>query len=143
MISALLTGGAGFFGDILKFCLLGIGYSCVSVDLEVDKKRHSHLVTVRADIRDRRALEPVFQAHHFDVIFHCAAILAHDAKDRGFLWSSNVEGTRTIAELAAAHRVRKLVFVSSNCLWADPFNRPVTEEDPPRPREIYGRSKWE
>jgi nucleoside-diphosphate-sugar epimerase len=34
------------------------------------------------------------------------------------------------------------VFISSNCLWATPFSRPVTEEDVPAPSEIYGRSKW-
>lgn len=143
MPSALVTGGAGFFGDILKSRLLDGGWSCVSIDLEPDNKRHPNLTSVRGDIRDRPALDAVFANQRFDCIFHCAAILAHDAKDREFLWSSNVDGTRTIAELAAAHRVPKIVFTSSNCLWADPFNRPVTEQDEPHPREIYGSSKWE
>jgi UDP-glucose 4-epimerase len=143
MFSALITGGAGFFGGILKVCLVALGWSCVSVDIEEEKKRHPRVTNVRADIRDRAALDRVFDSHRFDCIFHCAAILAHDAKDPAFLWSSNVDGTRTIAELAAAHHVPKVVFTSSNCLWADPFNRAVTEEDEPHPREIYGRSKWE
>jgi len=143
MLSSLITGGAGFFGDILKVALLSLGHFCVSVDLEPDLRRHQRLTTVRADVRHLGELKPLFVRQQFDCVFHCAAILAHDAKDREFLWSSNVEGTRTIAELAAAHHVRKVVFVSSNCLWADPFNRPVTEDDTPHPREIYGRSKWE
>jgi nucleoside-diphosphate-sugar epimerase len=143
MISALVTGGAGFFGDILKARLLDAGYNCVSIDLEADGRRHPNLTTVRGDIRDRQAMEALFARHRFDCIFHCAAILAHDAKDREFLWSSNVDGTRRVAELAAEHRVPKVVFTSSNCLWADPFNRPVTEDDVPHPREIYGQSKWE
>jgi nucleoside-diphosphate-sugar epimerase len=84
MMSALITGGAGFFGGILKVCLLALGYSCVSVDLEVDKKRHHHLTSVQADIRNRSAIEPLFKAHKFDCRFHCAAILAHDAKARAF-----------------------------------------------------------
>ena len=143
MISSLITGGAGFFGDILKVALLSLGQLCVSVDLEPDLRRHPRLTSVQADIRHAGKLEPLFAQHRFDCIFHCAAILAHDAKDREFLWSSNVEGTRNVAELAAAHHIRKVVYVSSNCLWADPFNRAVTEHDTPHPREIYGRSKWE
>jgi UDP-glucose 4-epimerase len=142
-MQALVTGGAGFFGGILKACLLGLGYSCVSVDIEPDPHKHAKLRSVRADIRDRAAMHAVFARGKFDCVFHCAAVLAHDAKDRSFLWSANVDGTRTIAELAAEHRVRRVVFTSSNCLWGEPFERPVTESDPPRPREIYGRSKWE
>ena len=37
----------------------------------------------------------------------------------------------------------RLVFTSSNCLWAHNFGRPVHEDDAPAPVEIYGRSKWE
>jgi UDP-glucose 4-epimerase len=142
-MTALITGGAGFFGQILKGCLLTIGYACVSMDLQPDADKHARLKSVRGDIRDRVTFGALFREYKFDCIFHCAAILAHDAKDRGFLWSSNVDGTRAVAELAASHAVPKVVFTSSNCLWAEPFGRPVTEDDPPKSREIYGASKWE
>jgi nucleoside-diphosphate-sugar epimerase len=139
----LLTGGAGFFGEILKDRLLQEGAACVSIDLQPDERRHPNLVSLQGDIRDRAALERLFAEHRFDGIFHCAAILAHAVKDRGFLWSCNVDATRALADLAERHGVPRIVFTSSNCLWADPFDRPVTEEDTPKPREIYGRSKWE
>src|SRR5262245_37537135 len=140
---ALITGGAGFFGDILKNSLLTSGSFCVSVDVEPDATTHPNLRTVRADIRNRDAMRQLFAQQQFDCVFHCAAILAHDVKDRELLWSSNVDGSRAMAEMALEHGVPKLVFTSSNCLWADPFDRPVTESDPPHPREIYGQSKWE
>ena len=79
----------------------------------------------------------------FTHIFHCAAILAHAAKDKNFLWTSNVDGTRNVAEAAKAHGVKHLVFTSSNCLWGENFHRPVREDDEPKPVEIYGKSKWE
>ena len=41
------------------------------------------------------------------------------------------------------YAIPQVIFTSSNCLWANPFGRPVTEEDMPNPVEIYGRSKWE
>jgi nucleoside-diphosphate-sugar epimerase len=139
----LLTGGAGFFGEILKTRLLQAGVSCVSVDLQHDDTRHPQLVAVQADIRDRNTLEPLFAEYRFDGVVHCAAILAHAVKDRRFLWSCNVDATKLLASLAGQYGVPKIVFVSSNCLWADPFHRPVTEDDLPQPREIYGQSKWE
>lgn len=68
-----------------------------------------NLTSVRGDIRDRSQLEQLFAAHRFGAVFHLAAILAHAVKDKRFLWESNVDGTRNIAELARAYRVPKVV----------------------------------
>lgn len=139
----LLTGGAGFFGELLKKELLAKGYECVSIDLEKDTVKHPRLTSIQGDIRDMDTLEAIAQIHKFDAIFHVAAILAHAVKDKNFLWTSNVDGTRNIAELAHKHKIPKVVFTSSNCLWGESFERPVREDDPPKPVEIYGQSKWE
>jgi nucleoside-diphosphate-sugar epimerase len=143
MKKALITGGAGFFGSLLKQALLGRGMQCVSVDLEKDDTSHENLIVVQADIRNIDAMRNLFQQHNFDVVFHCAAILAHAVKDNNFLWTSNVDGTKNIAELAKEFNVKNIIFISSNCLWAQNFHRPVKEEDIPNPVEIYGKSKLE
>lgn len=140
--TALVTGGAGFFGDLLKRALLADGFRCVSLDLQPDAFAHPQLQTVQGDLRDAALVQRLCRSARFDAIFHCAAILAHAIKDKRALWESNVEGTRNLAEAAKRHGVPKLVFTSSNCLWAQGFGRPVTEADPPAPQEIYGRSKW-
>jgi UDP-glucose 4-epimerase len=139
----LITGGSGFFGGLLKKRLLDEGHCCVNIDLEADDFSHPCLTSIQGDIRDERLLESVFARHPFQAIFHCAAILAHEVKDKGFLWSSNVEGTRNVAEAARKHGVRKVIYTSSNCLWGHNFGRPVRETDEPKPVEIYGKSKWE
>ena len=59
------------------------------------------------------------------------------------MWSSNVGGTAVLAEAAAAAGISKIVYTSSNCLWGRSFDRPVTEDEPPAPVELYGESKWE
>lgn len=138
----LVTGGSGFFGGLLKRALLGAGHRCVSVDLIADSDRHPNLTSVRCDLRDRPALDAVFAAHRFDAVLHVAAVLAHAVKDERELWTSNVDGTRNVAELARAHGVGKVVFTSSNCLWGHSFGRLVREDDPPAPVEVYGESKW-
>jgi nucleoside-diphosphate-sugar epimerase len=143
MANVLLTGGAGFFGNILKHRLLEQGVTCVSIDLLKDGTTHENLVPVQGDIRDRTLLDRLFQEYRFEVVYHCAAMLAHEVKDEKFLWEANVDGTRNIGELAAQHAVRNLVFISSNCLYSTSFDKPVTEQEPPAPIETYGRTKLE
>ena len=143
MKKALITGGSGFFGDILKRRLLAEGWRCVNVDLEKDPHESPELLSLQGDIRNREIMDRAFQEGPFDVVFHCAALLAHGGIRPTLLWDSNVDGTRSIAEYAKSHGVPNVVFTSSNCLWGRPFNRPVLEDDVPEPCEIYGKSKWE
>jgi nucleoside-diphosphate-sugar epimerase len=143
MATVLVTGGAGFFGGILTRRLLAEGFDCVSIDLQPDPQAHPQLTSIQGDIRDATLVGELFSKHRFEGVFHCAAMLAHAVKDESFLWSSNVDGTAVLARAAASHKVPKFVFISSNCLWGESFHRPVTEDDQPRPIEIYGRSKWE
>jgi nucleoside-diphosphate-sugar epimerase len=141
MARFLVTGGAGFFGGILKRRLLEDGAEVVSVDLVPDAARHPALTSLQADIRDEETMRGIFAAHRFDGVFHIAAMLAHGKMNRELLWTSNVDGTGVIARCARQAGVRKLVFTSTNCLWAMNLGRPVREDDPPAPIEIYGRSK--
>jgi len=140
---ALITGGSGFFGSILERRLLEEDFSVINIDLVKDDFCHENHTTIQGDISDETLLKKVFEENRFDCVFHCAAILAHAVKDKQFLWESNVEGTRNVAEMAARHNVKQLVFTSSNCLWAENFHRPVLEDDVPNPVEIYGKSKLE
>ena len=139
----LITGGAGFFGSILKKQLLSEGHKCVSIDLCPDVDSHDNLVSVQGDIRDKDLVEKLFSECQFDAVFHLAAMLAHDRKRINDLWTSNVDGSEIVADACVRHGVTKLVFTSSNCLWAKNFDTPVTEEETPEPIEIYGKSKLE
>jgi len=140
--TVFVTGGSGFFGGVLKNRLLADGFQCVNVDLQRDTTQHPALRSIEGDIRDTALLERLFAEHDFSAVFHCAAILAHDVRRRDDLWSSNVDATTEIARLANRHRVAKVVYISSNCLWTSPFDRPVVEDDVPAPGEVYGASKW-
>jgi nucleoside-diphosphate-sugar epimerase len=144
METILITGGAGFFGGVLKRKLLAAGYRCVSFDLVKDEDCHENLVSIRGDLRDKVLLEKVFSEHQFHAVHHCAAMLAHGLKiDENEVWNCNVEATRNVAEACKRHAVRNLVFTSTNCLWASNPGHPITEEEHPAPVEIYGRAKLE
>jgi nucleoside-diphosphate-sugar epimerase len=143
-MKTLITGGAGFFGTVLKQYLSEKGVESVIYDLVPDTEKVSNTVAVQGDLCNQSQLEACFKTYApFDVIYHVAAQLAHNVKDKKFLWQSNVEGTRQLVEMAVKYKVPHLVFTSSNCLWGVPMGRKIAEAEPPRPVEIYGKSKWE
>jgi len=143
MATYLVTGGAGFFGTIMKKMLLDRGHKVVSIDLEPDSLEHPNFTAHRGDINDNELMDKIFSADHFDGIFHLAALLAHVKKDLPKLWKANVDGTRNVLGFAEKYGVEHLAFTSSNCLWAKNFDTLVTEDEPPAPIEIYGKSKLE
>ncbi len=141
MARLLVTGGSGFLGSLLVRRLLDDGHAVTSVDLLSAPFAAPGFNAVVGDIRDRALLDRLMPGH--EGVFHCAALLAHGSLNRRELWDSNVEGTRTLAAATAAAGIRSLVYISSNCLWARGFDRPVREDDEPAPCEIYGASKLE
>ena len=81
MACYLITGGAGFFGSILKRYFLEQGAKCVSIDLEPDNFTHHNFTAYQGDINDDSLMDKIFSTYKFDAIFHCAALLAHVKKD--------------------------------------------------------------
>ncbi|MGP8250479.1 MAG: NAD-dependent epimerase/dehydratase family protein [Terracidiphilus sp.] len=144
METILVTGGAGFFGRILKLKLLASGYQCVSFDLVRDETQHENLVNITGDLRDQKLVEEVFAKYRFSAVQHCAAALAHGLKiDAKEIWECNVDASRNVAEASKRHSVRSLVFTSTNCLWASNPGHPIAEDEPPAPIEPYGCAKLE
>lgn len=138
----LVTGGAGFFGGLLKRHLLANRWRVTSIDRVSDPSWHPNLIKIQGDLRDPLLINDVFRDGCYDAVFHCAAVLAHGMSvDEPDLWSSNVQATRMLAEACRSHGVPKLVFTSTNCLWARNPGHAIREDEPPAPVEIYGRSK--
>ena len=141
MKKILVTGGSGFFGTILKKRLLDIGFQVTNLDVVADPDRHPNLTSIRGDICNRTLVDSLFDKERFDAVMHCAAMLAHEKIDDDVIWTSNVDGTRNLADAARRTGVRSFVFTSTNCLWAHNLGHPVREDDIPAPVELYGRSK--
>jgi UDP-glucose 4-epimerase len=141
MKTVLVTGGAGFFGGVLKRFLLNEGMRCISVDICPDEDSHPNLVKERVDILHATELDRIFSAERVDGVVHCAAVLAHGAKDRAAVERGNIDGTRNVLDAMVRHGVKQLVFTSTNCLWGEGRQEPISEMDTPNPVEVYGRSK--
>lgn len=136
MPRSLVTGGAGYFGEVLARQLLARGDVVRILDLNP-----SSLLGVEQLIGDIRDSAKVAEAcRGIDVVYHNVAQVPL-AKDRHLFMSVNESGTRILLDQARKSRVRKVVYTSSSAIFGIPDRNPVMRETQPRPAEIYGRAK--
>jgi nucleoside-diphosphate-sugar epimerase len=138
MIKSLVTGGAGYFGDLLTRKLLERGYFVRILDINRPSENYPETEFVQADIRDASAV--LSACDGIDVVFHNAAEIAI-TKSKSLLWTVNADGTRNVLEACTHSAVKKVVFTSSSAVYGIPEVNPVTEQTVPLPVEEYGRSK--
>src|SRR5687767_4913853 len=158
MRNVLVTGGAGFIGSHLVARLLAEGQWRVSVVDDFNdfydplvKRRNvaphigrGDFRLYEADIRDRAALEEVFQGERFDCIVHLAARAGvRPSLSEPVLYSeTNIGGTLNLLELARAHGVRQFVFGSSSSVYGENGKVPFAEDDPvTKPISPYAATK--
>lgn len=140
MPHVLVTGGAGYFGGILKRHLLRHRYHVTSIDRAPDATRHSCLTKRTGDLRDPWLLNSAFRRARYDAVFHCGAVVPRGCCDEEDLWTSNVNATRMIAKACREWEVPKLIFASTSCLWGGTAHA-ICEDDTPAPVDLYGKSK--
>ncbi len=138
MIKSLVTGGAGYFGDLLTRKLLERGYFVRILDINLPADNYPGTEVVQADIRDPDSVLSACEG--IDVVFHNAAQVAI-AINKTLLWSVNRDGTRNLLESCARGAVKKVIYTSSSAVYGIPKANPVTEEASPAPVEEYGRAK--
>lgn len=80
-----------------------------------------------------------------DGIIHLAAALNYLTRDEGELFKVNVLGTEHLIRAARAHKVRDLVFASTQGVYESVarLGRRLRETDAMPPVRPYARSKWE
>ena len=138
IMKALVTGGAGYFGERLVSRLLEQGYFVRILDINLPSGNNPELDVVRADIRDAEAVLKACDG--IDVAFHNVAQVPL-ARNKRLFWSVNRDGTTNLLEACARRAVKKVIYTSSSAVYGMPKSNPVTEETAPTPIEEYGRAK--
>lgn len=137
---ALITGGSGYFGSLLRDRLRARGQAIRVFDLADAEDRKPDVEFVRGDIRHPESVARAVA--DCEVVYHCVAQVPL-AKDRELFHSVNVHGTETLLRAAQQARVHKVIYVSSSAVFGVPKSNPVTETTQPAPGEAYGRAKLE
>lgn len=155
----LVTGGAGFIGSHTVVDLLEHGYEVVIVDdlsnaservLDridriVGDEASERLSFYRADVRDRDALDIIFEENDVDAVIHFAGFKAVGESVRKPVeyYANNIGGTLALVDAMRDHGCKSVIFSSSATVYGDPDELPLTEESPKKPAtNPYGWTKW-
>ena len=141
----LVTGGAGYIGSHMNIKLAEAGHDvCV-----IDNLSHGHISSVKkskffyCDINDNSRLNEIFSAEQFDVVFHFAGLInvAESMQNPILYYTNNVNGTITLLDCMAEHKVHNLLFSSTAAIYGTPQSPLIDETHPKKPINPYGESK--
>lgn len=147
MTRVLVTGATGFIGRALIPRLLAGGYAVTAASRAATTglpgaARSVVVGELGPDTDWTEALAGAGAVVHLAARVHVMAETATDplAEFR----RANADGTRRLAEQAAAAGVKRFVYLSSIKVNGETTpGAPFTEADTPEPRDSYGMSKWE
>ncbi len=138
-MKVLITGGAGFLGINLIRYLHTRGHEIVSLDIaDFDYPDMKDKITViKGDIRNEADVEKAMQG--VDQVVHTAAALPlYSPKD---IYTTDVEGTRMVLDVANRHKVQRVVMISSTAVYGIPDHHPLYENDKLEGVGPYGQAK--
>jgi UDP-glucose 4-epimerase len=149
----LLTGATGYIASHTWLALEAAGHQVAGIDdfsnsspevltrlgaLGADVSRF-----VRADVRDRAALDRLFDGAGIDAVVHFAASKAVGESVAQPLkyYANNIGGLLTLAEAMQAHGCGTIVFSSSATVYGQPERLPIREDASLAATNPYGATK--
>jgi UDP-glucose 4-epimerase len=149
----LLTGATGYIASHTWLALAAAGHEVAGIDdfsnsspevlgrlaaLGADTSRF-----VRADVRDRAALDGVFARGEIEAVVHFAALKAvgESVAEPLRYYDVNVGGLVALAQAMQAHGCTTIVFSSSATVYGQPERLPIREDAPLAATSPYGATK--
>ena len=138
-MAVLVTGGAGYIGAHTAIELLESGKEIVIIDNfynscpkvldRIKELANKDFHFEECDIRDREALDKVFEKYDIDSVIHFAGLKAvgESCQKPLLYYENNISGTVTLCEAMAAHGVKKIVFSSSATVYGEHNKSPLKE----------------
>lgn len=144
-MSVLITGGAGYIGSHTARYFLEQNEDIVIVDNLQSGHRKSvkmeHFYQV--DLRNKKALNNIFQKHNIEAVIHFAAnsLVGESMENPYDYYHNNVYGMMCLLDVMKDNRVKKIVFSSTAATYGEPKNIPILEDDITNPTNTYGETK--
>lgn len=139
-MNVLLTGGSGYIGSHVAVELYNTGHTAVIADnlsnssreaiRRVEKIVDAKIPFYEIDIRDKNALQKVFEENQIDAVIHLAGLKAVGESVEKPLeyYDNNLNSTLVLLEVMKEFAVNKFIFSSSATVYGDPESLPFTEE---------------
>ena len=145
-MAILVLGGAGYIGSHTVYELIDAGREVVVADnLQTGFRAavHPKAKFYQLDIRDKGALDTLFQAEHIEGVIHFAASsqVGESMSDPLKYYDNNLHGTMVLLKSMVEHGVDKIVFSSTAATYGEPERVPILEDDKTVPTNCYGQTK--
>ena len=145
-MAILVLGGAGYIGSHTVYELIDAGRDVVVADNLLTGFReavHPQARFYQLDIRDKGALDTLFQAEHIEGVIHFAASsqVGESMSDPLKYYDNNLYGTMVLLQSMVEHGVDKIVFSSTAATYGEPERVPILESDKTVPTNCYGNTK--
>ena len=145
-MAVLVLGGAGYIGSHTVYELIEAGKEVIVADnLQTGFRAavHPKAKFYELDIRDKGALDTLFQAEKIDGVIHFAASsqVGESMKDPLKYYDNNLYGTMVLLKSMVEHDVDKIVFSSTAATYGEPERVPILENDKTNPTNCYGQTK--
>lgn len=140
----LVTGASGFVGGHLVDLLLkrSVPVRALARDpIKGESLRKRGVEVFIGDLRDRSSLSPAVEGTKG--IFHIGATFREPHLKEKDYFEINLEGTRSLIELAIKHRIPRFIHCSTTGVLGNPLTIPADENSPYAPADIYQVSKTE
>ena len=148
--TVLVTGGTGFLGAYILRELVEKGYPVRAIrrsdkqPFYISPSILEKVEWVPGDIMDTSSLEEAMEG--VDAVIHAAAKVSFAGSDKHELFTTNIEGTANVVNIAVEQGIRRLVHVSSvAALGGTRKGEKVTEEkkwENNKNQTTYGISKF-
>ena len=138
-MTVLVTGGAGYIGSHTCVELLDRGFDIVVVDNLVNSNVKSldrvkeitgkDFPYYELDIRDKAALDKIFESHKIDCVMHFAGLKAVGESVAMPLeyYDNNLFTTITLCKSMGDHGVKQIIFSSSATVYTGDNEMPLSE----------------
>lgn len=139
-----ITGATGLTGSHLIKELINRGSYIKALYRAEIPFEHHNIEWIKGDLFDSELLDDVLQ--NVDEVYHCAAKISYNPKDKNLLFKTNVEGTANIVNACLNNHVKKLLHISSvAALGINKDSTPITEAmkwNDETSGSVYGKSKY-
>ncbi|MFT3942490.1 MAG: UDP-glucose 4-epimerase GalE [Ancrocorticia sp.] len=145
-MAILVLGGAGYIGSHTVHELIDAGRDVVVIDNLLTgfvQAVHPEARFYEADIRDRAALDAIFEKEDIEGVIHFAASsqVGESMTNPLKYYDNNVGGTIVLLQAMVAHGIDKIVFSSTAATYGEPESIPIMESDRTQPTNCYGETK--
>lgn len=144
----LITGGCGYFGNILMRKLIYNGYNVKCLDLLIygeesikSLSNNKNFTLIHGDIRDEKKVNESLK--NIDAVVHLAAIVGDKPCEAApaAAYDINFNGTRKLYQLSLKNKISRFIFASTCSNYGISSDTLANENSKLNPVSLYAESK--